>query len=270
MPHNPISAPPSTTRQPPSGPRSPDRPDDGFTLLEVILAVAVAGALLAAAASLMVSVADAWMDRQNRHFFEDHVDGVTEFLQTSFIASASEITVTSSNNINGAPSSGQSPTAPGNPQDGSTALLRQVEQPITWERPPGFASLRDPLLHFRLKERPVLLVQPDNAPITEVEVFLYFETDEGLSLLWYSPIQEDFEDINDLRRTPISDLVKKIEYIYWNESFERWDEEDRPKKGKGGEEFLLPRFLRLTFEYEGVEKTRALQLPVPSMSVLIF
>ena len=48
-----------------------------FTLLEVILAVTIAGALLAGAATLMVSVTNAWIERQDRHFFEDHVDGVT-------------------------------------------------------------------------------------------------------------------------------------------------------------------------------------------------
>ena len=55
-----------------------------FTLLEVILAVTIAGALLAGAATLMVSVTNAWLERQDQHFFEDHVDGVTEFLQASF------------------------------------------------------------------------------------------------------------------------------------------------------------------------------------------
>ena len=62
-----------------------------FTLLEVILAVSIAGALLAGAATLMVSVTNAWLERQDRHFFEDHVDGVTEFLQASFSMAGTEI-----------------------------------------------------------------------------------------------------------------------------------------------------------------------------------
>ena len=62
-----------------------------FTLLEVILAVAIAGALLAGAATLMVSVTNAWLERQDQHFFEDHVDGVTEFLQASFSMAGNEI-----------------------------------------------------------------------------------------------------------------------------------------------------------------------------------
>ena len=62
-----------------------------FTLLEVILAVSIAGALLAGAATLMVSVTNAWLERQDQHFFEDHVDGVTEFLQASFSMAGTEI-----------------------------------------------------------------------------------------------------------------------------------------------------------------------------------
>ena len=62
-----------------------------FTLLEVILAVTIAGALLAGAATLMVSVTNAWLEREDRHFFEDHVDGVTEFLQASFSMAGIEI-----------------------------------------------------------------------------------------------------------------------------------------------------------------------------------
>jgi hypothetical protein len=39
----------------------------------------------------MVSVTNAWLERQDRHFFEDHVDGVTEFLQASFSIAGTEI-----------------------------------------------------------------------------------------------------------------------------------------------------------------------------------
>ena len=64
-----------------------------FTLMEIILAVSIAGALLAAAATLVVSVSELWLERQDRHFFDDHVDGVTEFIQASFAHSGTEITV---------------------------------------------------------------------------------------------------------------------------------------------------------------------------------
>ncbi|NBB79618.1 MAG: prepilin-type N-terminal cleavage/methylation domain-containing protein [Verrucomicrobia bacterium] len=249
----------------------------GFTLLEVILAVSIAGALLAAAASLMVAITDAWLKRQDRHFFEDHVDGVTEFLQASFAHAGSEITVEANDSpSNNNTESGENEDA--NNQDNrnndqsnqGSALLRKVEEPITWQSPPGFANYEDPLIFFRLKERPPLLVQIDDAPIAGVESYLHFEENEGLSLLWYTPIQEESEDIRDLRRTPISDLVTKVEYIYWDERFESWETEEEPLEGEGNDQFILPRFLKLTFEYEGVEKERTISIPVPSLDALIF
>ncbi|MDQ8207413.1 hypothetical protein QEH52_07830 [Coraliomargarita sp. SDUM461003] len=267
-----------------------------FTLLEVILAVTIAGALLAAAATLLVSVTDVWMERQDRHFFEDHVDGVAEFLQASLSSAGTEIAINNESGDNSTTTEETDPTeqtqnptpeattpnnqdASDNDEDneetGSTAntgggLISVAEDPIDWAQPPGFAEYQDPLLHFRLKDTPPLLIQTDNAPIVGIEVYLYFKDNEGLSLLWYTPLQEDSEDISDLRRTPLSDLITKVEYVYWDESFEKWETETEPQEGDGEEQFILPRFLKLTFEYEGETKERSITIPVPSRSVLLF
>ena len=266
-----------------------------FTLLEVILAVAIAGALLAGAATLMVSVTNAWLERQDRHFFEDHVDGVTEFLQASFSMAGTEIALGDEDESGGSTSSkteneietdgsevtvdipGNNNSNDGNSMDDNTTdsttgsgLVRVSEDPIDWSQPPGFADYQDPLLHFRLNETPPLLVQTENAPIIGVNAFIYFEDDEGLSLLWYTPLQEDSEDLDDLRRTPLSDLVTKVEYVYWDERFEKWETETEPKESEGDDQFILPRFLKLTFEYEGLIKERSLTLPVTSRNALIF
>ena len=265
-----------------------------FTLLEVILAVTIAGALLAGAATLMVSVTNAWLERQDRHFFEDHVDGVTEFLQASFSMAGTEIALGDEDGSGGSTMSetgneietdgsqvtvdisGNNNLESGNSMDGNTesttssGLMRVSEDPIDWLQPPGFADYQEPLLHFKLRDTPPLLVQTENAPILGVEAFLHFEDDEGLSLLWYTPLQEDSEDLDDLRRTPLSDLVTKVEYVYWDERFEKWESETKPKEGEGDDQFILPRFLKLTFEYEAVTKERTLTIPVTSRNALIF
>jgi hypothetical protein len=265
-----------------------------FTLLEVILAVTIAGALLAGAATLMVSVTNAWLERQDRHFFEDHVDGVTEFLQASFSIAGTEIVLGDDDGSGGSTISetgneieadgsqvtvdisGNNNLESGNSMEGNTestassGLIRVSEDPIDWSQPPGFADYQEPLLHFKLRDTPPLLVQTENAPIIGVEAFLHFEDDEGLSLLWYTPLQEDSEDLDDLRRTPLSDLVIKVEYVYWDERFEKWESETEPKEGEGDDQFILPRFIKLTFEYEGVTKERTLTIPVTSRNALIF
>jgi type II secretory pathway pseudopilin PulG len=285
---------PPTLHSPPS---TRGKAASAFTLLEVILAVTIAGALLAAAAALMVSVTSVWMERQDRHFFEDHVDGVTEFLQASFSNAGTEITPgdasTEAGNSGEGNESGGSDGQPDTPEPGEVtvgisqpdkngqsaagnggnsggALVRVSDAPIAWSKPPGYADYQDPLLHFTLKDTPPLFIQSGDAPIVGVETFLHFEKGEGLSLLWYTPLQEDSEDVNDLRRSPISDLITQVEYIYWDEDFESWETETEPKEGEGEEQFILPRFLKLTFEYQGEIKVRTLTIPVPSQSALIF
>ena len=148
-----------------------------FTLLEVILAVTIAGALLAGAATLMVSVTNAWLEREDRHFFEDHVDGVTQFLQASFSMAGTEIALSDDDESSASTSneSDNKDTETGSPQvtveisgnnasnsgnssesknSGSTTgsgLIRVSEDPIDWSKPPGFADHQDPLLHFGLR-----------------------------------------------------------------------------------------------------------------------
>lgn len=248
----------------------------GMSLIEVVLAIAVAGFVLASAVSLMVSVSSIWSERSERYFFVDHVEGVTEFLNATLAIAGVEITGgANGGSQNNSPPNQGGGSPQGQPQSGSGnalggSLISSTEEPIRWEQPPGFAKYEDPLLHFSIADAPPLLVDPEDAPALGIRGFLHFEEDEGLSLLWYSILQEEVEDINDLRRTLISPLVTAITYIYWDERFEQWEEEDRPLEDDETDEFMLPRFIKLTFEYEEVSAERMLTIPVPSRSALLF
>jgi len=283
-----------TQMRPPRSPLS-----SGMSLLEVILAIAVAGFVLAAATSFLVSISTIWTGREDRNFFEDHVDGVTEFLNAAFANAGVQIVLDEGasegndsseqdSGSEGMPGSGaveiavpspgtkKQPSGDKNSQetkdqkDKGGGLIRASDEPIGWARPPGFPDHREPLLNFKLAEAPPLLVGTENAPLLGIDLYLYFEPDEGLSLLWYSVLQEKSEDIQDLRRTQISPLVTDIRYIYWDERFEQWEEEERPKEGGGKDQYLLPRFIKIVFEYEGATKERTLSIPVPSTHALIF
>jgi prepilin-type N-terminal cleavage/methylation domain-containing protein len=255
----------------------------GMSLLEVILAIAVAGFVLAAAVSMLVSISSIWSERSERHFFVDHVDGVTEFLNATLSSSGVEIAL-NDNGDTGTDSDAKGDGADiqqpnisistagtaGTNSDASGGLIRAADEPVGWARPPGFSDNKEPLLNFKLTTAPTLLVGLENAPLLGLDAFLYFDDSEGLSLLWYSTLQEDAEDINDLRRTVISPMVTKIQYVYWDERFEKWETEDEPMEGDGDDQYLLPRFLILTFEYEGETQERTLTIPVPSKSALIY
>jgi len=274
---------PTTCHQPPPATRP-----GGFTLLEVLLAVAITGFVLAAASTLLVSVTNIWSSRLDHNSFEDHVDGVAEFVQSSFTRAGMEIALGDSQTTapeNDAPNQnldentnipeismqiGDKRTT-GNTRAGpsGTGLLRQSEAPIGWAEPPGFAGYRDPLLNFKLREQTPLLVSIDGAPVSGVDAFLYFDRNEGLSLLWYSLLQEDVENENDLRRTQLSPYVREMRLIYWDERFERWEDETEPKEGET-DEFLLPRFIKLVFEKDEIILERTISIPVPSRSILLF
>ena len=267
----------------------PAKPTSGMSLLEVILAIAVAGFVLAAAVSMLVSISSIWAERAERHFFVDHVDGVTEFLSATFSTAGLKIATDNSNNdsqaedgTKGDREDNESPTAspkisvPTNSQSSSStdssssSLIHTDDEPIRWAHPPGFSKSKDPLLHFELPKAPPLLVGLENAPLLELNVFLYFDQNEGLSLLWYSKLQEETEATSDLRRSLISSLVTAIDCIYWDERFEKWETEDTSKEGDGIDQYLLPRFIKLTFEYEGVTQERTFAIPVPIKSALIY
>ena len=255
----------------------------GMSLLEVILAIAVAGFVLTAAISLLVSISSIWSERSERHFFADHVDGVCEFLNATFATAGSEITSTnidsrSDDEIIEDPNDSPEPVDPEEEitedsaaeQPHSGSLISHANEPVRWATPPGFANYQEPLLNFSINDAPPILVGLENAPSLSIDAFLHFKADEGISLLWYSNLQEDVENTNDLRRTLLSPLVKKVSYIYWDERFEGWEEEDSPQRGDDADQYILPRFIKLLFEYEGETKERILTIPVPSRSAFTF
>ena len=264
---------------------------NAFTLLEVLLAVVIAGFVLAAASTMLVSVTNIWSGRLESNFFEDHVDGVAEFVQSSFTKAGMEIALGDSEASSGDGESSQNPenedNAPeatlrinrrtdrgnartgGNNGSSTSALLRLSEEPISWAEPPGFAGYKDPLINFKLREQPPLLVSTNDAPVPGIDAFLYFDRDEGLSLLWYSLLQEEVDNENDLRRTQISPFVTGMRYIYWDERFERWEEEEEPLEGEA-DELLLPRFIKLILKKDEITKERTISIPVPSRSAILF
>ena len=268
----------------------------GMTLVEVVLAIAVAGFLLAAAASFVVSISNIWSDREARYFFEDHVDGVTEFLQASldragvYIAlgsrttgnqrnregegagnrdavTAQQVEVGKDEDQKTDSGSGQADNTPGT----TSGLVRTTEAPVSWARLPGASEYEAPLLHFSLMEMPPLLIPPEELPtMGGIDIYLHFDKENGLTLLWHSILKEEVRDENDLRGTEISRLVTDLKYIYWDADFERWEEEDEPLEGEGQGQYLLPRYLKLFFEYEEVTTERVLTIPVPSQHAFLF
>ena len=222
-----------------------------FTLIEVLIALAIAGLVLSAATSLLVTISRAWADRPaTRDAFDAHVNGVGRFLVTLM----------------------DKATMPPGPS-GQTG-------PISLGRPIGFSDTEDPLVSFFVREAPPLLVWPRGlAP--RVHCYLYFEDGEGLSLLWYSDLQEmergedgkpELEDEDDLFKTPISSLCEEVVYCYYGEEgadsddFKEWEKESKLEENAESGKFRLPAFVQLVFRQPKEDLERTVTIPVERIS----
>ena len=280
------------------------RSRSGMTLIEVVLALAVAGFLLTAATSFVVSISNIWAERSQRNFFEDHVDGVTEFINVMLLSAGTYIQINDNKNSSKQQQNGAEMNIQGtsdipseqndtfiasrkkDPQENlrydsnsnglmtnETSLRNRDSKPIIWEQLPGSANYKEPLLHFKLNYTPPLFVSDSAQPsLNQVEVYLFFDSSKGLSVLWHSVLQEETETVEDLRRTLISPYVKSLEYVYWDSRFEKWEIEKKPREGENSteREYLLPRAIQLSFVYENEIKMRTLTIPVTSYSTILF
>ena len=132
------------------------RKKKGFSMVEVLLALAIGGLVLTAATSLLITISRAWAERPaTRDAFDAHVNGVAHFM-TAVLEEATP-----------------------------SALTKAGDQAITLKSPVGYSDTEDPLIYFFFREGPPLLVWP-NGPAGRVHCYLYFEEGEGLSFLWFS------------------------------------------------------------------------------------
>ncbi len=220
-------------------------------MVEVLLALAIGGLVLTAATSLLITISNAWANRPaTRDAFDAHVNGVANFLS----AIIEEATL---------------PT-----------LSRAGDHAVDLQRPVGYSDSEDPLIHFFLREGPPLLVWPVGT-VSRVHCFFHFEEGEGLSLLWYSELQElekndegkmEPEDEDDLFKTKISPFCTEIFYCYYGEEnansddLKEWeivtDLEENIQTGK----YRIPDFMKLVFSWPDEDLERTLTLPIRKVS----
>ena len=225
----------------------------GFTMIELLLAMAIGGVLLVAAVSLLVTVSHAWANRPaTRDAFDAHVNGVANFLHAVM----------------------EEAGLPKNNPKGAGANRVDLQRPV------GFSKSDDPLLHFYLREAPPLFVWP-NGVATRTHVYLHFDSRDGLSFLWFSELQElekndegqmEPEDERDLRKTPISKFCDEIFYCYYGEEDSKFDEnkeweikdelEENIQTGK----YRIPAFIKLVFRWEEEDLERTITLAVERLS----
>jgi prepilin-type N-terminal cleavage/methylation domain-containing protein len=201
----------------------------GFTILELIIAIAVIGLLLVGLNYFVFSMGELWGRNNERRLFEQHVRGVSRYIERE-LRNASM------------------------PPSGSQGLGAFAVEEL---HPSG--ALSETLLTFELREGSRLLNWPDR-PLPEVVCAMQARSGQGLFLLWHSRLEEHFND-DPPREVLISPFGTGIAYDYYDEDSKRWTTEKQMKRASGATAAPIPRRIRLTFAFKGYTQERVITLP---------
>lgn len=223
----------------------------GFSLVEVLLALSIGGLVLIAATALLVTISQAWANRPaTRDAFDAHVNGVSHFL-TAVLEEASV---------------------------SSFALPK--DQRVDLQYPVGFSDAEDPLIHFYLREAPPLFFSPYGSA-NRVHGYLYPDEQDGLSILWFSELQElekndqgrmEPEDEDELRKTLVSPFCEEIYYCYYGEEdaapddIKEWEIKNELEESEKTDGYRIPAFVKLVFRWDDEDLERTISLAVENLA----
>ena len=200
----------------------------GFTLLEILVALALAAIVLVALNSFVFSMGELWGRNTDQRRFDRHVNAVTRFLREE-LRDAS---------LPPAAVPGSTPVAP-----------EEI-------RPEGGAT--ENLLTFELPDGCRIIPWPDR-PLPEVVCSLQVRERQGLFLLWHSRLETHFSD-DPPHETLITPLVTAISYDYYDPDFKNWKNETELRRDANNQ-LEAPQRLRLKFAYRGYTRETVIALP---------
>lgn len=221
----------------PRSTRRPARSARAFTLLEVLLALALVGLLLVAMNTFVFSMGELWGRGTEVRLFERHVRAVSRWLEHELRAAA----------LPPAARANSSPIAP---------------QEI---RPQ--AGLTEKLLTFELPGGGRLFAWPER-PLPEVMCSLQARQGEGLVLLWHSRLERNFET-DAPRETVVTPFVTALTYDYYDADTRRWTTETTLKSDSQNQ-VLTPQRLRVKFAYGKLTRESVVTLPAPGEGLPVF
>lgn len=183
----------------------------GFTLLEMIVAIALGGVILVAASSLLLSITQLWIKEESLDDFQGHVHGVESFLQTHFKE--------------------------------ATYRINEKLPPVEWSEPPEVkAGIDEKYLSFYVYSPNPLFDMESFVPVV---CYLTLDKQKGLSIIWHSFEEPSGQVKQAVFETLLSPWVKAMKYHYYTYDSNRWEVLDKPKKE--GDKLELPDFLELQF-----------------------
>ena len=220
----------------------------GFTLVEILMAVAIGGLILVSASGFLFGVFNLSLVAEREPLFEEHVDSTSRFLEYAFATAlpARENSSRNSENEEETPSRGNNDT-------------NQSAPTVSWQRIPGESGLNPEGLSFRLPgDIPIFVAE--NTYLPEVTCYLVFKDGEGLLLRWRTD-EMAAEDDDDVLTSLISPYVTEVTYYYYDREDDTWEESDEAEQSDEGQT-MMPDFIGLAFEHpDGREAKRQILLP---------
>jgi prepilin-type N-terminal cleavage/methylation domain-containing protein len=201
----------------------------GFTLLEVLLSLALVGMLFVGLNTFVFSMGELWGRNGDVRLFDQHVNAVTRFV-------------------------GQMLRNAALPPAARTASTPIAIQQITPQ-----SGTADFLITFELPAGNPLLTWPDR-PLPEVLCSLQARPNDGLYLLWHSRLEARFTDDppRELRLTP---LVASLAYDYYDDNLKKWTTQTALQTDSSGAQ-EVPQRIRLQFAYGKLKRETTIPVPV--------
>lgn len=201
-----------------------------FTLVEVLLALAISALVMVGACALMFNMANVIRHFENGTPFDMHVNGVENFLKNSLANSAFP--------------SGMDYTLTGSASSQKTAAI------YAGNPPDSTLAQKSKICFGILDDKPLYLSKRGFSP--EKIAWLDFREGEGLYLLWMFVKNENpnsFTDERSVYEIQLSPYVEKFEYIYID-SDGRWLSEDDMDNLSSSSiaAGTLPNYLKLYFK----------------------
>lgn len=199
----------------------------GFTLIEMLVAIALMAMMITALLSFVFSMTEIWGHGGEKRLFTQHVNAVTRHLE-SMMRRAALPTAGVSTDEAFSFEEVRSPTA--GTVNGLTFTLTAGDRLMLW----------------------------GNTPAPYAETTLAIDREQGLVLFWRSQLEEDEEA---WRLKPVTPLVTSLTYAYYEEEAQRWRKEATPLRSREGL-WRVPEQIILNFKHRDLEAERTITLPL--------
>jgi prepilin-type N-terminal cleavage/methylation domain-containing protein len=198
----------------------------GFTLLEMLVSLALLGILMVALNTFLFSMSELWGGGRDQRLFDQHARAATTLVRDAF----EQATL--------------GPSASG-------VALKDVDD--------GAGTI-EPRLGFLLADAGRLADWPE-APLPDVDITVYVEEGRGLIFQWQSRLELERE-LTDKHETVISPFVAAIQFEYYDAELKEWKVEEEPLNDEGGTTWKKPARIHLLFARGALRSTKIINLPI--------